>query len=151
MTIRRATLADADALVVFLVDLTTESTYTGGRVANAAHLSAELDRLLPLETSGFFVAVDAEDDILGLLAWLLYEDLISGETCAAQACWYMDPAHRDGTGRALLAAAEAWADTKGAMRWQMLSPDAKFDTYYKRRGYVQTERIFERRLTTCPS
>ena len=151
MMIRRATLADHDALWHFLVALAAESRYTGGRAANPAHLSDELARLLPLETSGFFVAETPAGTVAGVIVWLLYADLITGERCASEACWYVGPPYRAGLGFALLTAAETWAAAAGATRMQMLAPAARFDGAYERRGYTRTDCVFERRLNPCLS
>ena len=149
MRMRRATIDDVGCLTDFLVALTQESPYTGGRLANPGHLHDELVRLLPLDTSGFFVAETPSGAVVGLIAWLLYPDLITGERCTAEACWYVQPCYRDGMGLALLEVAERWAESVGATRMQMLAPAARFGAVYARRGYVRTDCVFERRLQSC--
>lgn len=146
--IRQATDEDSAALFRVLVDLATTSRYTGGAVLNAAHLRAMLARMLANLDAGFLVAT-VDDDIVGLLVMLLYDDLISGQRKAAEVCWYVQPAQRNGLGVRLLAAAEQWAEAHEATTIQMISPDQRFGSLYFRRGYVPVHRVFERGVLPC--
>lgn len=148
VTIRLATAADRDALMRVLIDLAETSRYTGSAVVSGPHISAMLSTLLANPDAGFIIAVD-EDVVIGLLVLLLYDNLISGERGAAEVCWYVRPARRNGLGVRLLEAAEAWAAEHSARVMQMISPDQRFGSVYFRRGYSPVHRVFERRLEPC--
>lgn len=146
--IRVATIADFTALKRIVMELVAMNRYTGGAVPNPPYLHAVLQSLLTNPNVGFLVAV-AGDDFEGVLGLMLCENLISGDRYAAEICWYVQPARRDGLGLTLLRAAETWAAEQGARTIQMLALDGRFESLYGRRGYVPTHRIYERRLTPC--
>lgn len=147
MTIRQATLTDAQDLLAFLMALAAESAYTQAAPADRAGMQSRLDQLLHNSDAGFFVAEDHGGGIVGLFAILLYTDLISGERGVAQICWYTKPAYRRGLGPRLLAHGVAWATAHGARRIQMLAPEKKFERFYQRHGYTPTNRVYEGRLS----
>ena len=145
--IRLATSADAEAVLIFLALLATESEYTQQARLNRGHLEEQFRMLLENPDAGCQIAETAEGQIVGVLGFLLYRHLISGERGAGEVCWYVHPAWRRGLGRSLHAAAETWARKQGACFIQMLAPERKFEAYYRRCGYVPTDRVYERRLT----
>ena len=144
-TIRRASDMDAPALLALLIRLAEHSAYTGGHVIDVPHTAQTLAVLLARPEAGFFVA-EREEAMVGLLAVLLHEELLAPDLSMAQICWYVDEAHRDGLGLLLLEAAEQWAVAQGACKAEMLAPEAKFERYLLRRGYVAGSRVCERRL-----
>lgn len=146
VTIREAHTADRDRLLALLVSLAHVSTYTVAGHVNESYLASALDTMLSNPQAGFFV-VDDGGALVGILVLLLYRDLLSGDWCAAEVCWYVDPPYRDGTGVTLLAHGETWARSHGARRLQMLSPEAKFGRWYQRHGYRATDQSFVKDLT----
>lgn len=145
LTTRLASAADRPRLMACLLELARVSPYTRGPV-DEAHLAIMLARMQANPDAGFIVAEDEDGLIVGLLVLMLFDDLVSAERGAAEVCWYVSPDHRDGLGLHLLSHAEAWACARGATYIQMMAPETRFETVYRRRGYVLTNRVYERRL-----
>ena len=143
--IRLASSTDKPAILGLLVELATTSRYTGREPLNEGHLATSLDQLMENPNAGFLMASVGEATV-GLLVLLLYDDLISGERKAAEVCWFVQPAHRRGTGLHLLDRGESWAIEHGARQLEMLAPDYRFQRAYRRRGFTPTNRVCVKRL-----
>jgi GNAT superfamily N-acetyltransferase len=147
MSITLGETADATAIVAYLITLAAESRFTRSVAIDEPHLTAMVDLFLSTPRMTILLARDGEA-ICGVLALALSPGLLTPQITAAQACWYLSPEVRGGTlAKELLMHGEAWAASHGATALQMLAPEPRFASFYRRRGYVPKEQIFERRLT----
>jgi GNAT superfamily N-acetyltransferase len=71
---------------------------------------------------------------------------MSGEWVASESFWYVTLGHRNGLGRDLMQAAERWAKSKGARRFQMSAPDARVGNVLIRRGFRSLETTYQKDL-----
>jgi GNAT superfamily N-acetyltransferase len=145
--IRLATAADADRLVVMACKFLRESIYgelmpEAGEEQMAALVNNALEH-------GIVVVADAwGSTIVGMIAFFVTANLISGNLIAVEAAWWIDPAWRGGNeGRRLLDAAETWAKEAGATHLQMIAPfGSNAGVLYRRRDYREVESTFLKRL-----
>ena len=132
LAIRRATLADADALA----HLTTELGYptSGGEIRT--RLAELLSR-----ASQFIAVVDRPEGIVG---WVAAEErllLESGRRAEVVGLVVASPVRRLGLGSLLVSAAEEWAQSRGLdtifVRSNVLRDEAH--PFYERLGYRRTK------------
>lgn len=93
--------------------------------------------------------LEHDEWVVGMLGVLIAPVPLTGEPCAMEVMWWVEPDYR-GRGGALQMwhAAEAWAEAHGATAMQMLQPvdNAGLATLYGRRGYVPIETVWYRRF-----
>lgn len=145
MSIRRATAADAPAVVRMGLQFLAETRYHGLLSPNVDQLSRLIGFLLE---HGLVLVAVREHAIVGMLLAHVGPHAISGELTGTEVAWWMDPAHRGGSAALrMLHQAEAWAVTQGAVRFQMIAPsDSTVGELYQRRGYEHVETIYQRAL-----
>lgn len=92
-----------------------------------------------------------EEQLVGGLGGMITPDLNDLRPCAQEFFWFVDPAHRVGTGAIrLLKAFEAWATEKQAVEIRMvhmISPqDAQLERVYHKLGYTRVEICYRKSL-----
>ena len=137
--IRAATLDDVDAIAALGQRFLAQSVYHGRLADNPTRVRALATSLIEAPAGEVFVA-----DVDGAL--VAYAHHLSGEWVAGEVAWWVDRDHR-GLGLRLLRAAERWARTQGAIRFELIAPTPDVETLYARLGYVPIERTFQRELT----
>lgn len=80
------------------------------------------------------------DELIGGLGGMIVPDLLDGRQCAHEFFWFIDQAHRTGTGAIrLLDRFEAWGSEQGAVEVRMVhlvgNHDEQLKRIYEKRGY----------------
>src|SRR6266481_8606542 len=83
--------------------------------------------------------------ICGMFGYFVYPHFLSGEIVAGEVFWWVEPEHR-GEGVKLLKEAERRAKSAGAARMQMIAPDDRLGTLYKRLGYSFVEASYQKTI-----
>ncbi len=145
-TIRLATSADVPRLQAMFAEFVASTQYAKYVGNDAAYASAMMDRMIHSEGCDIFV-VSEDDDVIGMLGLMVFQQPFSGETVASELFWWLDPKHR-GHGGWLLKRGEKWAREKGALRMTMMAPIDKprVAETYERLGYTAIETVFSRNL-----
>ena len=143
---REATTDDLPRLTAMLREFVTSTKYRKFVGASDAHLETFLFSLLGQIDRRIFVA-EKHDAVIGMIGVLAYVHPMSGELCAGELFWWLDPQHR-GAGGWLLRRAENWARDSGAKSLQMIAPsDAPHvGAMYERLGYERVETAYQRTL-----
>lgn len=146
ITYRSAGPADVPVLVAMLREFVTSTRYRKFVGDSPAALEAFLSPLIENASAAVFVA-EREDTVIGMLGVLGYVHPMSGERCAGELFWWINPSDR-GAGGWLLRRAEAWARTYGAVSIQMIAPSDQphVAEMYQHVGYEEVERSFQKRL-----
>ena len=108
--------------------------------------TSDMAALIARPDAAVFIAVRPDDSVCGYVeaATRPYADGCSTSPVGYIEAWYVDPdVRREGYGRALLEAAEAWAVDRG---YREMASDALLDNdvsheAHKRSGYVEVERV----------
>lgn len=158
MTIREATLADVDRLVVMAGRFLDETPY-GTLLTRSDAAIAELVRLVltlgvglvaEARVTGTFLKVDpgVESALVGMLGVVAVPHPLSGDLYADEIVWWVEPEFRHGSiGPRLLAAAEDWATRRGLPLLKMVAPhDSAVGTFLAHRGYAPVESAWVKRL-----
>jgi GNAT superfamily N-acetyltransferase len=140
--LRTPTLADAAAIARLADEL--------GYSASASMIEDRLARLLPLDRHFLRVAENSQRVVVG---WLhaAEEDLLeSGRRCEILGLVVAATTRGQGIGRALVAAAEAWATQCGLPQMSVRSNTRREEThsFYLGLGYTQTktQHVYRKRL-----
>lgn len=93
------------------------------------------------------------DTLVGGISGMMTPDLFDARLTAQEFFWFMDEAHRSGTGAIrLLRAFEAWGREKGATEVRMVhmvgKNDAQLERIYRKLGYRTLEVCYIKPLTT---
>lgn len=86
-----------------------------------------------------------QNEVIGGLGGAITPDLNDGRLCAQELFWFVDPAHRGGSGSVrLVRAFEEWAQSKGAVEVRMVrlltaGDSERLDAFYTARGYGRLE------------
>lgn len=144
--IRRATLADVDAIVAMGICFQATTTY-------AQHLRTTPETLTQLAVSiignpeAVIFLAETDAGIVGMIAATLYTHIMSGERIGTEICWWMNPDARGGrTAWRLVRAAEQWAIDGGAVVFQMMAPTEKVGRFYETLDYELIERHYMKRV-----
>jgi len=111
---------------------------------------AHIDRVSrTLLEHGVIVLAERHGIAVGMIAGLVYPDLMTTLITISELWWWVDEDVR-GTGIAevLLERFELWGREHGATRAQIGSRHRVLDRYYKRFGYAPIERIFVKELVS---
>jgi GNAT superfamily N-acetyltransferase len=97
------------------------------------------------------LALSVNEQVIGGLGALDSLDVFTGERVATEMFWYIDPAHRTGTGALrLLRAFEAWGRSRGATELRlshfMMKNNDPLQRLYEHRGYTLLEQGYQKRL-----
>ncbi len=146
ISFRQAVVADVPRLTLMLRQFVTSTKYRKFVGDSPAALETFLLSLFLNDSSAIFVA-ERESQVIGMLGVLGYVHPMSGEKCAGELFWWLDPEHR-GAGGWLLRRAEAWAKAYGAVSMQMIAPidQPNVEMMYRRVGYEAVEVAYQKRL-----
>jgi RimJ/RimL family protein N-acetyltransferase len=145
--IRRATEPDIPMLVEMGLRFQGQSEYAEHLRATEATLTTVVGHLLSNPNAVIWLAENA-DRVIGMIAASLYTQPMSGECIGSEICWWMEPEARGGrTAIKLLRTAEAWAQSHGAVIFQMMAPNAAVGALYERLDYRPIETHYQRRLS----
>lgn len=146
MRFRQASTDDVPSLVVMLRQFVTSTKYRKFVGESAEALRTFLLSLLANPDAAIFVA-HRDEKVMGMIGVLGYVHPMSGEKCAGELFWWLNPEDR-GAGGWLLRRAEKWAMGYGATNIQMIAPsdNPKVAEMYARLGYEAVETAFHRRL-----
>lgn len=147
MRFRQADAYDVPRLVEMLRQFVTSTKYRKFIGESPEALRIFLEGLLANPDAAIFVA-HRDEQVIGMLGILGYVHPMSGERCAGELFWWLDPENR-GSGGWLLRRAEKWAVAYGATNIQMIQPVDKphVGTMYETLGYEAVEVAFHKRLT----
>ena len=143
---RQATEADVSALVWMLREFVTSTKYRKFVGDSPEALRTFLDTIIANPSAAVFVA-DRDDKVIGMIGVLGYVHPMSGERCAGELFWWLDPSER-GAGGWLLRRAEKWAREFGAVSLQMIAPadNPRVGEMYAKLGYEAVETAWHRKL-----
>lgn len=144
LTIRAATTADVPRLVEMGQRFLQSTVYRDLLAENPEAMAAMATLLV--DRADAVVLVAESHRLTGMIGLLICPHHISGERMANEVFWWVDPETRGTSGLRLLRAAEAWAREHGAVRMQMVAPDASVGKIYERFGYAPIEIAYQRRL-----
>lgn len=106
------------------------------RLAN--HVIGNIGRVLLWEVGG---------EIVGFLAFILFDHHFTGERTAQELAWFVLPEHRTGgAGMHLFWEAQTQAKELGAKKMQFSAPTENVGSLYKRYGYQQLEVCYQKEL-----
>lgn len=142
--IRRATVNDSERLMEMGMRFVAQTTYSGFIAAKPERLIDTIGSVL-MNPDGVILVSGSDASLTGMIAMLAYDHPFSGERTAFEVVWWVEPEAR-GDGVRLLRAAEDWAKEQGAGKVQMVAPDDRVGTLYRRMGYVPVETSYQRSL-----
>jgi len=142
--IRQAVPEDVPRLVEMGRRFVRETEYADKVGVSPEHMQKFGTDLLANPAAAILVC-DADGELRGMLALLIYPHPFSGESTAVELFWWVEPEHR-GTGRELLQAGEQWARERGAKRMQVIAPNERVAKLYRRKGYGHVEDTYQREL-----
>lgn len=143
--IRLARCGDAPVLAALGVEFISAQHYGRFLTADAGAIQAHMHMVISGERSAIIVA-EVSEQIVGMIGLQVVAHPLSGETTAAELFWFVRAGHRDGTGRALMKAAEVWARERSAVKFQMTAPDHRVAKLYERRGFEAVETTYQKEL-----
>ena len=137
-TFRDATAADLPRLCELFERFRAESHYAKYGPAHPEVSTPFIESLLTADDRVVLV-VEAEAQIVGMIGVVVTQHPMSGERCATEMFWYLEPEFR-GAGVWLLRRAERWALDRGAKFILMVSPQSHaVDRIYEALGYEAGE------------
>lgn len=140
--IRLACEADIPRLVEMGLRFRRESEYRDVLAENAEKMR---ELATQLAKSGCLVVSEREGRLVGMLGYVLFPHFLSGELVGGEVFWWVEPECR-GEGLKLLRAAEDRARSHGAKNFQMIAPNERVGSLYRRLGYKPVETSFQRAL-----
>src|SRR5947207_12552252 len=97
-----------------------QTAYRTRIASNQDKLRALALHLMADESGAIYVAENG-GRLVGMIGAFAFAHPVSGERVGSEIMWWMEPDAR-GAGVRLLRAAERWAKTQGATRFQMIAP-----------------------------
>jgi GNAT superfamily N-acetyltransferase len=143
--IRPATLADLDAVTDLGLRFVADPHYSRFLSANRDELQAYMARVIGGDGSSILLAHESKV-LIGMVGVQSGSHPMSGTPIANELFWYVRQGFRDGTGRQLMKAAEAWARERGAKQLQMTAPDDRIARVYERYGFAKVETTYQKEL-----
>ena len=138
MTIRYAEPADFPRLIDMGCRFLTETSYSRFITPDREAMSKTIEKIR--------VGVMEQDErIVGMIGFIVYPHPLSGEMVSGEVMWWVEPEMR-GKGIKLLRWAENEARQAGARLIQMIAPDIRVGSLYRRLGYSEVETTYQRRL-----
>lgn len=143
--IRPAVLSDVPFIVQMGLRF-ADSVYAKGLTANPDGFAALTTTFIEGGDKAIFVT-QVDERLTGMLAIMTYVQPMSLETVASEVVWWMEPEARGSRDAIkLLRLAEMWAKAHGAVRLQMIAPNAHVGSFYERLGFEYLETHFQRSL-----
>ena len=142
--IRRAVLTDLPRLGEMGSHFREQTSYAY-LADDPAQRSALIGRLITGGDSVVLADDEGGGQLVGMIGLVFFSHPISGEPLVSEVFWWLEPEYRRGR-RALrlLQAAETWARDAGAVRLQMVAPNATVARLYEVLGYTARETLYER-------
>lgn len=144
--IREATLEDLQPLVLMSGRFLQQSEYGDFILDNPVRREQTFRGLLATKDAVVLV-IDRGGELVGFLALVAHDHIISGVRCVAELAWWVEPDARGRAGLELLKWGEQWARCQGAKVMQMVAPNEEVERLYLRMGYQPVERQFQRELS----
>jgi len=119
--------------------------YAGKLTENREQLETTVRGLLTNEKARILVSENGHG-VDGMISFVVSPHPFSGEVSALELVWWVEPEARGTIGLKLLREAAQVASQMGATKIVMISPTAAVDQLYKRLGYEEVEKVFQRRL-----
>jgi predicted N-acetyltransferase YhbS len=141
--LRFATSKDVVELAALGTQFVAQEAYRPFIIASRGRL---LDYMARVVAHGAVIVATDDSAIVGMIGLGCAEHPMSGEKMAAEAFWYVLPGHRNGVGRELMQAGEAWARAQGAVRLQMSAPNDRIGAVYRRAGFAALETTYQKDL-----
>lgn len=123
-----------------------EGPYRDQITDNPEQVDKLIDWLFTQEAARILVYEDS-GQIEGVLCFVIFPHYFSGERCANELIWYVEPGHRGKGSLELLWAAEKMAYEMGAIRMQLTAPTPEVGEIYKRCKYALVEVGYQALLT----
>lgn len=143
--IREANESDIPAIVKLGSRSLLDGPYKD-KIKDNPEQSAET-ALTIIRKSGKVLVWEEDNQITGLLAFIMFPHYFSGELTAGEMMWYVVPeARKGGAALKLLWEAEKLAKQMGAVSMQFTSPSREVDALYNRFGYKPVETTYMKRL-----
>jgi len=144
-TIREATAEDVSAIVTMAQHFAATTIYGAQVPSDPAHLEKVVTTLM---TMGSVLVAEVDGRLVGMIAGVVYPNLLSGISTAGETAWWVEPSARGGrVARALLDAFVEWGRAQGARRVDICSWNERLDTFYRRLGFTPAERVFSKEVT----
>jgi GNAT superfamily N-acetyltransferase len=147
MIIRVAEPGDRERLLALTREFLELTPYGAMFPPKPGHLERLFD--VVVERGSIWCAVDETDRVVGMIAGVLVEHMLTGWPYVEEVIWFVEKAARpSGVGTQLLDALEDWATTNGAVLVKMLAPaDSPVGVLLERkRQYTRVETAFMRML-----
>ena len=145
MSIREAKESDIPRIVELGSLSLIEGPYRG-IIKDKPH-TAELAAKVIESKDGVILLYENGKKIIGLLAFIIYPHIFTGELTAGEIMWYVEANERKGgAGIHLLWEAEKKAKAMGAKYMGVTSPTTEVSAIYSRFGYKQLEISFLKEL-----
>lgn len=142
--IRQATTEDSERIIEMGKRFVEGTSYKEIISINPSRLEAAISHVIA-NPDGVVLVSGPETDPTGMIAMLTYDHPFSGARTAFEIVWWVDPEAR-GDGVRLLRAAEEWARSRGATAVQMVAPNERVGSFYRRLGYAPVEMSYQRSL-----
>jgi GNAT superfamily N-acetyltransferase len=145
--IRKALAKDLDRIVELGMRSLEDGPYAGIIKKDPKQAMQTALSVLAAQAGEILLYEDDDERVIGLLAFVIYPQIFTGESVANELMWYVEPDRRaGGAGTKLLWAAEEEAKKMGAQYFGVTSPTDGVSAVYKRFGYQQIETAFLKRL-----
>lgn len=145
--IRRAVKEDVPRLLFMGEQFMTEY-YADTLSFNAERMEALFEGLIE-NPSGFLLVSEHNDSAVGAIGLLVYDHPFTGQACASELFWWVDPGSRGGIdGMRLLRHAEKWVASNKIAWMHMVAPNDRLKSFYKRLGYSELETHFYKKAVS---
>ena len=146
MTIREATLDDLPRLLELAEHFHASTIYASLVPWAPAAVEALMVQVITQQNGivGVVLVATVDNSIEGMLGLVVLPHPMSGQLCAEELAWWVEPEHRQGTiGPRLLVTGIDWCRQKGAVVLKLVSPSGStVGTFYKRWGAVEVETAY---------
>lgn len=142
--IRAATEGDVPRIME--MGLTFQRLYYADKMPeNREQLESTVRGLLTNEKARILVSENGHG-VDGMISFVVTPHPFSGELDALELVWWVEPEARGTLGLRLLREAGQAAAQMGAKKLVMISPTPTIDQLYKKLGYTEVEKVFQRSL-----
>lgn len=139
LTIREAQVEDVVRIIELGREFLLKGPYKDQIRDNPDQVVKLIKYLFENQQAARILIGEEEAKIQGVFCFVIYPHYFSGELCANELIWYVDPEHRGRLSMELLWAAEKMAHELGAIRMQLTAPTPKVGEIYERCKYKMVE------------
>lgn len=146
MTIRRATLADQPELLRMTLAFGASDAYAP---LVMFHVERSAEAIVDVLETGVIWVAELAGALVGMVAVVPRLLPFTGQACADEVAWWVEPAHRGTLGPQLMAVMLAWAREEGLEAVRMIAParaSKALGRYYRRLGFAEVETSYLLRL-----